>query len=334
MAGSGSNALTITGSLFEVQADLTTLQYENLTAGTDTIVINAANGLGGTFSAAIAVTIDLSFPVVAITSAGGLTNTPSQTLSGTVNAANGGSTVKIFDGCPDRDRDIGRERHLVGAGYACGRRRPRHHRNRYRRCRRNRIGFRDLPAGNHAAYPHPHREPDPPGHQPGRRGRHLRDDRDRCGGRHRSGGFHRERHAGSLGQTFALGVNSITASATDAAGNTASETFTITVVDTPATVTNVVASPSSGDLNTGATATLTLTLSKAVTVTGVPTLSLNDGVPQLIRVGRGRTRWCSPIRSGTPRTPPRSRLPAIMSTVRRLRSPMWPAAKPISPAPM
>jgi autotransporter passenger strand-loop-strand repeat protein/probable HAF family extracellular repeat protein len=78
------------------------------------------------------------------------------------------------------------------------------------------------------------------------------------------------------GQTFSVGTHTITASATDTAGNTGSETFTITVVDpTPPKILSVVATP--GDYGAGQTITLTLDMSKVVTVAGTPTLTLNDG---------------------------------------------------------
>ncbi len=98
IAGSGSKAITITGLLSEVDADLTTLAYQNSTTGGDSIIVSANNGLGGTSSKTIGVTYDPSYPIVSITSAGGLTNNPIQTLTGTVNLANAGTTVKILDG--------------------------------------------------------------------------------------------------------------------------------------------------------------------------------------------------------------------------------------------
>ena len=85
------------------------------------------------------------------------------------------------------------------------------------------------------------------------------------------------------GDTFSIGTHTISASATDAAGNTASETFTITVQGaTVPTVTSIVASPPTGDLGPGKTVTFTVTMSGAVKVAGVtaattPFLALNDG---------------------------------------------------------
>ena len=90
------------------------------------------------------------------------------------------------------------------------------------------------------------------------------------------------------GDTFSLGTHTITASATDAAGNTASENFTITVLNTVMpTVTSIVASPASGDKNTGAVITFTLTMSENVTVTGTPALTLNDGGMAIYQSGSG-----------------------------------------------
>ncbi len=49
-------------------------------------------------SAALSVTLDTSAPVVAISNAGGATNQPVQTISGTVDIADAGATVTILDG--------------------------------------------------------------------------------------------------------------------------------------------------------------------------------------------------------------------------------------------
>jgi hypothetical protein len=95
------------------------------------------------------------------------------------------------------------------------------------------------------------------------------------------------------GDTFGLGVNTITASATDAAGNTASESFTITVVNpVPPTVQSIVATPLSGDLGPGKTVMFTVTMSQAVTLAGVtpsttPYLVLNDGGKAIYQNGSG-----------------------------------------------
>ena len=81
------------------------------------------------------------------------------------------------------------------------------------------------------------------------------------------------------GDTFSLGTHTITASATDAAGNISSEQFTVKVepAQVNPTVLSVAASPSTGDQNAGTTIILLLTMSESVTVTGIPRLALNDG---------------------------------------------------------
>src|SRR5262249_25620379 len=81
------------------------------------------------------------------------------------------------------------------------------------------------------------------------------------------------------------GNYNFTATATDLAGNTSatSAAFAITIDHTAPTVTAIAASGTgidangNGDLNAGHLVHLTLTMSEAVTVTGTPTLSLNDG---------------------------------------------------------
>ncbi len=79
-------------------------------------------------------------------------------------------------------------------------------------------------------------------------------------------------------------VNLGTATVKDGAGNAANLTGAVTTpagtlqIDTTIpTVTGVAALPVSGTENTGALITLTVDLNKAVTVTGTPTLTLNDG---------------------------------------------------------
>jgi Tol biopolymer transport system component len=92
------------------------------------------------------------------------------------------------------------------------------------------------------------------------------------------------------GDTFGLGTHAITASATDAAGNTSSETFTVKVVDTTAPSLTAVptASPANGDLNAGKKVVLTVRFSEAVTVAGgIPILKLNDGGKASYTTGSG-----------------------------------------------
>ena len=80
-------------------------------------------------------------------------------------------------------------------------------------------------------------------------------------------------------------VNLNSASVTDAAGNAANLAGAVTnpagtlpIDTTTPTISSLVQSPASGDLDAGKTVTLTLNLSEAVTVAGgAPTLTLNDG---------------------------------------------------------
>ena len=82
--------------------------------------------------------------------------------------------------------------------------------------------------------------------------------------------------------------NSIVAEDTDAAGNTGiSSPLNFTFDATPPTVKSFTASPSSGDVNTGTVVTLTMTMNEIVTVTGVPTLMLNDGGTATYKSGSG-----------------------------------------------
>jgi hypothetical protein len=73
------------------------------------------------------------------------------------------------------------------------------------------------------------------------------------------------------------GSNTITASETDLAGNTGTAALTFILETVPPTVTSVTASPSTAVLGTGQTAILTLNMSSAVTVSGTPVLTLDDG---------------------------------------------------------
>ncbi len=81
--------------------------------------------------------------------------------------------------------------------------------------------------------------------------------------------------------TLTNGLQAFAATATDAAGNTSATSNVVNLVigqSAAPTVSSLVDSPSSGDLDAGNTVTLTLNLSEAVTVAGgTPTLTLNDG---------------------------------------------------------
>ena len=75
------------------------------------------------------------------------------------------------------------------------------------------------------------------------------------------------------------GNHTFQVAAFDASGNVDATpaSYTWTVDTTPPALTAVLESPSTGDLGVGQSGTIALTTSEAVTVTGTPTLSLNDG---------------------------------------------------------
>ena len=67
--------------------------------GTHALVAKDADAAGNTgVSGSVTYTLDTPPPVVAITSTGGLTNHPTQTISGTVDMADAGTVVTVFDG--------------------------------------------------------------------------------------------------------------------------------------------------------------------------------------------------------------------------------------------
>ena len=76
---------------------------------------------------------------------------------------------------------------------------------------------------------------------------------------------------------LADGSHTIVASETDSAGNTGTSTLTFTLDTTAPAVMQMTASPGSGAELPGDTIVLTANLSEAVTVSGTPTLTLNDG---------------------------------------------------------
>jgi hypothetical protein len=57
IAGSGSNGVTVSGTLAQINADLQTLTYQSSTVGSDSILVSANDGLGGVTNAEISVTV-------------------------------------------------------------------------------------------------------------------------------------------------------------------------------------------------------------------------------------------------------------------------------------
>ena len=68
-----------------------------LADGAHTIVASQTDSFGNTGTASLSFTLDTTAPVVAIASSGGPTNQAAQTISGTVDVADAGSTVTLFD---------------------------------------------------------------------------------------------------------------------------------------------------------------------------------------------------------------------------------------------
>ncbi|UQR65125.1 Ig-like domain-containing protein [Bradyrhizobium sp. C-145] len=66
--------------------------------GTYSVSVSVTDVAGNTDTSSHSFVVDKTAPTVAITSSGGLTNQASQTIAGTVDVADAGSTVKIFDG--------------------------------------------------------------------------------------------------------------------------------------------------------------------------------------------------------------------------------------------
>ena len=90
--------------------------------------------------------------------------------------------------------------------------------------------------------------------------------------------------------TLATGSHSLTATATDTAGNvspaSSAASANITAFTGPI-ITQVTTSAGSGETVVGNTITFTVTMGSAVTVTGTPTLSLNDGGTATYKSGSG-----------------------------------------------
>ena len=93
---------TIDGSAIAttVTADATgawSFTPSGLSDGAHTIVASQTDSFGNTGTASLSFTLDTTAPVVAITSSGGATNQVARTISGTVDVADAGSTVTLFD---------------------------------------------------------------------------------------------------------------------------------------------------------------------------------------------------------------------------------------------
>lgn len=95
--GNNGHTATITGSLVDVQNALGALTYLGGTPGIDTLSYSATDSTGavtGTVTSTVTVTPnDTTPPAIAITSAGGLTNQATQTISGT---GESGTQVALF----------------------------------------------------------------------------------------------------------------------------------------------------------------------------------------------------------------------------------------------
>jgi hypothetical protein len=96
ITGSGTKNLQIVGTAAQIDADLTTLQYDAITGSNDTIAIAASNGVGGVANASISVAYDAKYPVLAVTSIGNLTSTQTLAFSGTINTASAGLWVYVY----------------------------------------------------------------------------------------------------------------------------------------------------------------------------------------------------------------------------------------------
>ena len=77
-----------------------TFTPSGLADGSHTIVASQTDSFGNTGSASLTFTLDTTAPSIAITSAGGPTNQANQTITGTVDVADAGTTVTIFAAPP------------------------------------------------------------------------------------------------------------------------------------------------------------------------------------------------------------------------------------------
>jgi autotransporter passenger strand-loop-strand repeat protein len=95
VAGAGTRALTITGSLAQVNADLATLKDLDATAGPDEITLGVTDSLGNTGSASIAVTVN-GLPVITAPATAAVSTRTPTSISGVSLSESGTNTDEIF----------------------------------------------------------------------------------------------------------------------------------------------------------------------------------------------------------------------------------------------
>jgi len=208
-SGSGTNTLTFA---YVVQAgdNVADLQVSALNLPTGASIVDGNNtSLSGPVTSDLGIQIDTTPPVVAISSTGGLTNHAAQTVSGTVDVADAGTIVTVYDGTTA-------------------------------------LGTATVQAN------------------------------------------------GSWSDSITLagnGTHTLTAQDTDAAGNIGISNAVIYNLQTtpPPTISSLTATTDTGIpyVNAGHVVTITMTTSEAVTVTGVPTLQLNDNEVAAYTFGSG-----------------------------------------------
>ena len=95
--GSGTNTLTF---IYAVQTgdNVADLQVTGLNLPSGATIQNAGINLSGDMTGNLGIQIDTTAPAVAITSAGGLINNPTQTVSGMVDVGDAGTLVTLYDG--------------------------------------------------------------------------------------------------------------------------------------------------------------------------------------------------------------------------------------------
>ena len=99
------------------------------------------DSFGNTGTASLSFTLDTTAPVVAIGSSGGATNQAAQTITGTVDTADAGTTVTLFDNGSATALGtvtVGERRQLEHRCHTIGQWQPQHRGQRYRRRRQYR----------------------------------------------------------------------------------------------------------------------------------------------------------------------------------------------------